>query len=156
MMQTRMMRVTVMAVGVLMVMAAGVARAGEPITALLDPYFRIQSQLTADKIDGIGADAGQVAEAAAKLGGDGDPIAAAARELAGTTSLDSARDAFAKLSNAVIAYADRTRAPVDAGVVTMYCPMVKKSWMQKGQQVHNPYLGKSMTNCGEVKKKTGA
>jgi hypothetical protein len=28
--------------------------------------------------------------------------------------------------------------------------------MQKGKQVHNPYLGQSMSNCGEVKKKTGA
>jgi Cu(I)/Ag(I) efflux system membrane fusion protein len=156
MMQTRTTKVIAIVAGVTVMLIAGAVSAGEPITALLDPYFRIQSQLTADKMDGIGADAGQLAEAAAKLGGDGDPIAAAARELAATTSLPSARDAFSKLSDAVIAYADRTRAPVDADVATMYCPMVKKSWMQKGQQVRNPYLGRSMANCGEQKKKRGA
>jgi hypothetical protein len=107
-------------------------------------------------MEGVGADANAVADAAAKLGAEGDPIGAAARELAATSSLPAARDAFAKLSNAVIAYADKTREPMDASVVTMYCPMVKKSWMQKGQQVHNPYLGQSMANCGEIKKKKGA
>lgn len=153
MMQTRMIRVMAMAAGAALMLAAGAASAGEPISALLDPYFRIQSQLTSDKIEGIGSDAGQVAEAAAKLGGEGDPIAAAARELASTTSLQAARDAFSKLSEAVIAYADKTRTPMDKDVVTMYCPMVKKSWMQKGEQVRNPYLGSSMANCGEKKKK---
>jgi hypothetical protein len=151
-----MMRVMGMAAGVVVLLAVGAARAGEPITALLDPYFRIQTQLTSDKMEGVSADAGQVAEAAAKLGSDGNTIAAAARALAAATSLESARDAFGKLSGAVIAYADKTRAPMDDSVVTMYCPMVKKSWMQKGKQVHNPYLGQSMSNCGEVKKKTGA
>jgi hypothetical protein len=155
MMQTRTTHTVAMAVGILLLLA-GVARAGEPITALLDPYFRIQSQLTADKMDGVGADAGQVAEAAAKLGADGASIAAAARELAATTSLPSARDAFGKLSDAVIAYADKAHAQTGDDVVTAYCPMVKKSWMQKGKQVHNPYLGRSMANCGEIKKKAGA
>lgn len=32
-----------------------------------------------------------------------------------------------------------------------YCPMVKKSWLQKDSKIMNPYLGKDMASCGEKK-----
>jgi membrane fusion protein, copper/silver efflux system len=131
---------------------AATARAGEPITALLDPYFKIQSQLTADKTDGISADAAAIATHAQAIGDPGKNIVAAAEALAKTTSLDAARTAFAKLSDAVIAYAEQTKTNPGDGVNAMYCPMVKKSWLQKGDKVRNPYLGSSMPSCGEKKK----
>jgi hypothetical protein len=30
--------------------------------------------------------------------------------------------------------------------------MVQKSWLQKGQTIANPYYGKSMLTCGEIRK----
>ena len=36
----------------------------------------------------------------------------------------------------------------------MYCPMVNKQWLQKGETVSNPYYGKAMLTCGEKKKST--
>ncbi len=33
-----------------------------------------------------------------------------------------------------------------------YCRMVKKFWLQKGDQIANPYYGSSMLRCGEFKK----
>ncbi len=129
-----------------------VARAGDPVLALLDPYFRIQSQLTADTTEGIKDNATAIAKQAEALGEAGKPISAAADSLGASSTLAAARTAFGQLSEAVIAYAEHAKANPGADVNTMYCPMVKKSWMQKGEPVRNPYLGKSMVDCGEKKK----
>jgi hypothetical protein len=133
--------------------AAGAARAGDPVLALLDPYFRIQTQLTSDSTEGIKSDAELIAKGAHELGDAGKGIATAADTLGTTSSLPEAREAFSKLSDAVIAYADGVKANTGSDVNTMYCPMVKKSWMQKGDKVRNPYGGKAMLDCGEKKKK---
>jgi hypothetical protein len=138
---------------VALVVTTGPARAGDPVLALLDPYFRIQSQLTSDTTDGIKDDAAMIAKGAQELGDAGKSIAKAAAALGDSSSLADARAAFAKLSDAVIAYADNAKTNVGTDVHTMYCPMAKKSWMQKGEKVRNPYLGKSMSDCGEKKPK---
>jgi hypothetical protein len=33
-----------------------------------------------------------------------------------------------------------------------YCPMLKKTWLQKDSKIVNPYAGKDMAGCGENKK----
>ena len=139
---------------VAIVAATSMARAGDPVLALLDPYFRIQTTLTSDSTDGIKGDAVLIAKGAQELGDAGKSIAMAADTLGAAPSLTEAREAFSKLSEAVIAYADRVKAQPASDVHTMYCPMVKKSWLQKGDKVQNPYAGKAMSDCGEKKKKT--
>jgi Cu(I)/Ag(I) efflux system membrane fusion protein len=129
----------------------GAARAGS-IATLLDPYFRIQDALVDDRIDTVKADAALVEQHATALGTDAKAIAAAAAELARAGNISAARLAFGKLSDAVIAYSEQTKSNPGDDVVAMYCPMVKKSWMQKGEKVRNPYYGKAMPNCGEKKK----
>jgi hypothetical protein len=136
------------------ILAPAGALAGEPIEAMLDPYFRVQSALSSDSMAGVTADAALIAKAAAALGAPGQPIAAAARELAGAGSIADARTIFGRLSTAVIAYADVTKAALGSGVVTAYCPMAKGSWLQRGEKLRNPYYGKSMLTCGEIKKRS--
>jgi hypothetical protein len=145
--------VTTAVLFIILLAAPDVARAGDPVLALLDPYFRIQSQLTTDSTDGVKDLAAAIVKEAQALGKEGKDIAAAADSLGGSSTLAAARTAFGELSEAVIAYAERTKANPGADVNTMYCPMVKKSWMQKGEQVKNPYYGKAMVDCGEKKKK---
>ena len=128
------------------------ARAGGSISTLLDPYFRIQDALVDDRIDTVKTDAGLVEKQATTLGDDGKKIAAAAAELGQAGNIAAARLAFGKLSDAVIAYSEQTKTSPGDDVATMYCPMVKKSWMQKGEKVRNPYYGKAMPGCGEKKK----
>jgi hypothetical protein len=132
------------------------AAPAESVEALLDPYFRIQSQLTDDKTDGLKSDAELVAKAAASLGTAGESIVSAAQQLAQAATLGSAREAFGALSAAVIGYAESTRTATAGDVKKAYCPMLKKSWLQKGEKIRNPYLGKQMPDCGEIKKKTAA
>jgi hypothetical protein len=54
-------------------------------------------------------------------------------------------EAFAELSeilSAIVGYHDKSGASV------FYCPMVKKKWIAKGNEVVNPYY-KDMRDCGE-------
>jgi hypothetical protein len=132
------------------------ARAGDPLITMLDPYFRIQSALSDDKTDGVKADATTIATTARTLGAAGTEIVQAADALAGTADLVAARTAFGKLSDAVIAYSERTKTAAGDGVTAMVCPMTKKQWLQKGEKIANPYFGKSMLTCGEKKKKKTA
>ncbi len=32
-----------------------------------------------------------------------------------------------------------------------YCPMVKASWLQTDRAIRNPYMGRAMLSCGELK-----
>lgn len=128
------------------------ARAADAIANVLTPYFRIQTALVDDRIDTIKNDALLVAQEAGSLGVKGKPIEDAATALSQTTEIGAAREAFGRLSDAVIAYADATKTSPGGDVATVYCPMVKKSWLQKNGSVKNPYFGKAMPDCGEKKK----
>ena len=130
-----------------------VVRAGDPVLEMLDPYFRIQTALSDDKTEGVKADALAIKTAAKALGEAGTTIAATAETLSSTSDLAAARAAFSALSDAVVAYSEKTKAAGD-GVHTMFCPMANKQWMQKGEKVSNPYYGKAMLTCGEKKKST--
>ena len=130
-----------------------VVRAGDDVLAVLDPYFRIQTALSDDKTDGVKADALAIKTAAKSLGEPGQKIVVAADTLSSAADLAAARAAFSALSDAVVAYSEKTKAAGD-GVHTMFCPMANKQWMQKGEKVSNPYYGKSMLTCGEKKKST--
>lgn len=126
-------------------------RAGDPMP-MLDAYFRVHAALSDDRMDGVQADAAAIATAAKGLGEAGAPIAQAADALAGAADLAAARKAFGPLSDALVAYAEATKAAGE-GVNTMFCPMANKQWLQKDDKVRNPYFGKAMLTCGEKKKK---
>lgn len=80
-----------------------------------------------------------------------------AEKIAAESSLASQRKSFESLSktmaNAAMAYAISF---VEQAVV-MNCPMAFDSkgadWLQLGEAVRNPYFGKSMIGCGDVKMK---
>jgi hypothetical protein len=133
--------------------AAATARAEVPLDGVLAPYLRIQAQLANDTSDTVRADAEAMASAAAALGTAGAPIAVAARELSSADGLAAVREAFGKVSDAVMAYVDATQVSVGVDTARAYCPMIKKSWLQKGDAIRNPYFGKGMLGCGVIKKR---
>lgn len=147
-----MKNIPVLVLAFVLAVGATMARAGDPLTSMLDPYFRIQSALSDDRTDGVKDDALAIKAAATSLGEPGSQIATAAAALSAAADLGAARAAFGTLSDAVVAYSEKAKA-AGAGVHTMYCPMASKQWMQKGEKVSNPYYGKAMLSCGEKKKK---
>ena len=128
------------------------SQASETTKAIVGSYLEIQAQLASDRIDGIKAPAAAIAARAEALGDGGAAMAKAAKAMAASTDIKVAREAFAALSDAVIAAA-RAEGWKDLGDTRLaFCPMVKRSWLQKGEKIRNPYFGSTMLECGELKK----
>jgi hypothetical protein len=99
----------------------------------LAAYDKVHHALVADDLAGA-------KKAAAELG-------ASAADLLKSNSLDEARAAFNKLSDQAA-----KMAAGQPGYYVMHCPMKNKDWVQTNEKVENPYGGKEMLSCGEVKK----
>jgi len=99
----------------------------------LAAYEKVRSALAGDDLGGAKAAAGN-------LGDDG-------AALAKSSSLKEARAAFEKLS-------DRAKQLTagQPGYYVVNCPMLKKDWVQTSEKIGNPYYGKEMAGCGEIKK----
>jgi Protein of unknown function (DUF3347) len=123
----------------------------DPLKAIVGSYLEIQAQLAADKMDGVKPAAAAIATNAASLGQDrGGRIAQTAKAVGDAADLKTAREAFGPLSDSVIAAAQADGKNL-AGVKLGFCPMVKRSWLQKDAKIRNPYYGSSMLECGELK-----
>ena len=146
----------VLAVGILVGLVAGIgvraAAPSEAMKTIVAAYLEIQSQLVADKADTIKAQAHTIAAQAAVMGEPGSAIATAAADVEKAPDLKAAREAFAQLSEAVVAAAKNDGWTDVSGLKLAYCPMVKRSWLQSQDTLQNPYLGKTMLNCGEFRK----
>jgi hypothetical protein len=118
---------------------------------VVEPYLRIQTSLVADDFEGVNAEAAKIATAARRIGPNAGALGTAAGELAGAEDIDTARVAFGKLSDELIAFAKTEKsATFGEDLHVAYCPMVKKSWIQRGTTIANPYGGQKMPTCGEI------
>ena len=105
-----------------------------------------------DSPTGVAEQAGAIAKAV-----QDDPmkmlpgqIARQAGKLGQATDLKAARAAFKPLSASVIKYLADHNVPKGT-YVEVHCPMANASWLQADKKVNNPYLGKEMPTCGEIK-----
>jgi HPt (histidine-containing phosphotransfer) domain-containing protein len=119
--------------------------------AVIDPYLKIQAALADDSMDGVKANAGDIATAATALGAPAMKIDTTAVQLAAATEIEDARDRFGALSEAIDTYMTglKLKAPEDVRVA--FCPMVQKPWLQASATIDNPYYGKSMSTCGSFR-----
>ncbi len=107
----------------------------EPVKSVLDHYLKIQGELAKDSIKGVDEHAAAIAKA---VKGDDMKmlsleVAKQADTLAQAKDLKAARTAFKPLSGSLVKY------------------LVKASWLQTGKTIKNPYMGKEMLSCGELK-----
>ena len=134
------------------------------IPALLpvfEAYLELQSTLAGDDEPGSRARAGDLRKAVddasglpAAWTGHRDRIAAALDGLPAEAPLETIREAFQEVSNALIAVArDVGMPPLDALYIA-HCPMAGNDagadWMQRDQDILNPYYGSGMLTCGYV------
>jgi protein SCO1/2 len=124
------------------------AAASTDLASLVTPYLRIQRALNAGVLDGVRASAREVETAARELDETAAPVRLAAAAIDRPLSIAAVRDAFGRLSDAIIAYAKPLRASPGAEVKVVYCPMARKHWLQRGDVIQNPYYGKRMSECG--------
>lgn len=128
--------------------ALAVPASAAPADGLAAPYLHIQVALANDSTDGVAEAARAIAAEAAGMGEQAAAIGTAAEALADATDLQSARDAFGPLSDALIVYA----RDVGFGELRLaYCPMVDKEWLQATSEIRNPFYGSMMLTCGEFR-----
>jgi Cu(I)/Ag(I) efflux system membrane fusion protein len=136
-----------------LIRAADGSALAAPVKIVLTNYMAIQAALSADSLKGIPESAGAIVKAvkadqAKLLSAD---VAQQAEDISQAKDLAAARDAFKSLSDSLIKYlADHQVNSQTYDEV--YCPMQNASWLQTDTDVKNPYLGKSMLQCGIVKR----
>ena len=124
----------------------------EPVKSVLDNYLAIQKELVKDSLQGVDDHANAIAKA---VKGDDmkmlpAEVATQAEKLARAKDLKAAREADKPLSASLIKYLADNKA--GKGVYhEAFCPMAKASWLQTEKNIRNPYMGKSMPGCGELK-----
>jgi hypothetical protein len=120
--------------------------------SVLDHYLAIQKELANDSIKGVAEYALAIAKAVKAdetkmLPAD---VAKNAETLAKAKDIKAARQADKPLSTSIIKYL--TDNKIGKGVYhEAYCPMVRASWLQTDKALKNPYMGKAMLECGELK-----
>lgn len=124
------------------------AAGGRMPPTIVDPYLTIQSALANDSVDGLRANAGNIATAATALGARATNIDKTALQLAAAADLADARTRFGALSEALDAYMTAERLTPPEGVRVAVCPMVQKPWLQQDGSLRNPYFGSQMLTCG--------
>jgi mono/diheme cytochrome c family protein len=130
--------------------AAPRAAATTGSSPLVDAAVAIQVALAHDTMIGVAAQAATLRQAAAAFGEAGTAIETAATDLARQTTITDARRAFGTVSDALVASVRAGNVALGGGVRIAYCPMIRRSWLQKESPVANPYFGSRMLNCGEL------
>jgi hypothetical protein len=128
--------------------------ASAAMKAIVASYLEIQGRLAADKVEGIKPAARAIGEQASRMGTEGAAIVKAAKALEAAADLKTVREAFGGLSDAVIAAGTAEGWKDIPDLRVAYCPMIRRSWIQKDDAIRNPYYGAGMLTCGEIKKKT--
>jgi len=124
----------------------------EPVKSVLDHYLAIQKELTKDSIKGVDEHANAIAKAVKEddMKMLSPEVAKEAEDLSKAKGLKAARAADKLLSASLIKYLGDNK--VGQGVYhEAYCPMAKASWLQTEKTIKNPYMGKAMPDCGELK-----
>lgn len=140
-----------MSLACVLAIGAGV-QASDAMKAIVGSYLEIQAKLAADTIDGVKPAAHAIGDQAARMGTAGEAIVKSAQAIENAADLKATRLAFGDLSDAVIAAGKAELWKDVPDVKIAYCPMAKKSWVQKEAEIRNPYYGSAMLTCGSFRK----
>jgi Cu(I)/Ag(I) efflux system membrane fusion protein len=135
--------------------------AGDKLESLYNAYFEVQQALASDQKPSAEAaqvlansafelsKAAEISEPSRKVISD---IATNAEHLH-HMDLAGARHAFKPISHAIVTLATQLRsADAEKSFTHFYCPMVPGGggdWLQRGDELANPYFGSQMPRCGE-------
>ena len=132
--------------------AAPKAVLAQPVQAVFDSYITVQGALAQDSLKGVSTAATAMAKAiqADSKKALSPKVAQQTQALANAKDLATARDAFKSLSDSLIQYLKDQKVAAGSYYVA-YCPMAKASWLQTDKTIMNPYMGKGMLHCGQIK-----
>jgi membrane fusion protein, copper/silver efflux system len=139
----------------------------EPFDSLLKDYSAIRDQLAHDETDRLkdsindfdsdihvitGAHF-QLANRQSQFMQDLKELDEATEEAFQADGLQPARIHFGNLSAALITLLSDCRPPLSQAWSVVRCPIWKKSpaqWLQTDQRIHNPFLGTTASQCGQI------
>lgn len=141
------------------------------LTPLYDAYFELQMALANDNVDEAVAAAGKLSEGIDKIdmsifSMDGherwmelsQKLIKQARRGARAGDIESVRDAFYYLSDAIIALHDTFGHAPDEKYYLAFCPMARDNsgahWLQQVDIIWNSFYGDRMLRCGEIQDST--
>jgi hypothetical protein len=121
--------------------------------AVLESYQKIHAALAADTVNDVSESASAISKAVREDAEKKLPLSIAekAEQLSKATEIKAARETFKALSADLISYLEKQKIQ-GTGYHQTYCPMVQADWLQKEKKIINPYYGKSMAECGEIKR----
>jgi Protein of unknown function (DUF3347) len=124
----------------------------QPVQTVYDKYVQVHAALAQDSLEGVPSMAAAMVKA---IQGDSTKtlppkVAQQVEALSKANDLETARAAFKPLSESLIQYVKDQKVPPGA-YHEVYCPMAKASWLQTDKTVMNPYMGKGMIHCGQLK-----
>ena len=158
---------TTILISVICILVGTTLWAGGPSSfeAVMEHYEPIRLALLADSMDGVNAHGKAIAselralqadfssdradasgEAAMVVQEKLDVMIAAADAIAAAEALEVARDGFYALTKPMVLW--REGVAENGRPVVAYCPMHKRSWLQPGEEIGNPYGG--MPGCGSI------
>jgi Cu(I)/Ag(I) efflux system membrane fusion protein len=129
------------------------------IEKTLGSYEKVRAQLAADQIEPIAGPAGELAGAATGAAAKAPANLRAPLQKLGETAsyleqmpkddASAVRKAFGEVSQALIGLLTAEPA-LQKGLHVFECPMAQgyKQWVQPNEKLENPYMGKSMLECG--------
>jgi hypothetical protein len=109
-------------------------------------YEAVRQALLAGSLDRTKVAASELANVARARHAE---VAVDAEKIAASADLDSAKESFAALSDAMIVYRNAGGERPKPQVV--YCSMARHSWLQPSGAITNPYYDGAMRSCGELK-----
>lgn len=135
----------------------------KPSAQVVDYYLKLKNTLTADDTKGAANAGGQLLKALKDLQNEDmtDSESAAYADIAPDAEMNAdhisknagnikhQREHFVSLSEDMYDLVKAFGTPVI--LYKEYCPMKDAFWLSESEQIKNPYYGKEMETCGEVK-----
>jgi hypothetical protein len=128
---------------------------------LVTAYLNVQNALASDDLKGAKAAFTSVGTASKPSEAGLSPelqkkVESAAADGSGAPDVGHARAAFVGLSDALLTWMGSASNPLSTPLSVVHCPMANEGkgskWLQRGDQVRNPYFGGEMLTCGDVEK----
>lgn len=138
-----MKRIGTFAAAMCLGLAAIASAQDKPVLEAFEHYERVRIALSTDTLPDVAMHAKMLAPFAEKVGGT--RAKKAADQLVKAKTIEDARRHFGDLSAVLV---PKFQAQAIAEAHAYMCPMKQKPWMQRGDQMENPYFGKAMLNCG--------
>lgn len=119
--------------------------------------FLILAERLIDAAETLDADPPESSDAREAWASARDHLTGALTEAIDAGSLDAARVPFEHIAMAAIHLAERFGHDTGDSLYVVHCPMAfddeGADWLQRGEEVNNPYFGASMLRCGTVERR---